>query len=37
MNGIHNLAKGPHKEIQVYVSQFVEIAKGSFPVILSNF
>ena len=37
MNDIHNLPTGPHEAIHMHEWLFVEIAKGSFPVILRNF
>ena len=36
-NSIHNLSAGQHKIIRIQEKLFVEIAKGSFPVILCSF
>ena len=36
-NSIHNLSAGQHKIIRIHEKLFVEIAKGSFPVILCSF
>ena len=37
MNGIYNLSTGPHEEIRMYGGLLLEIAEGSFPVILYIF
>ena len=34
---IHNLSTGTHKKISMYEWQWLEFAKGSFPIILYNF